>query len=44
MSNDRKSKRNPMTEKDSGLSSAQEVTYQSDFKKADAATKNPKKK
>jgi hypothetical protein len=32
-----------MTEKNNGLSSAQEVTYQSEFKKADNAIKNDKK-
>ncbi len=32
-----------MTEKNNGLSSAQEVTYQNEFKKADNAVKNDTK-
>ncbi|SUJ01655.1 YfhE family protein [Sporosarcina pasteurii] len=34
MTNEKKAPKNPMTDKDNGLSSTQEVTYQDEFKKA----------
>ena len=41
--NEKKAPHERMTEKNNGLSSAQEVTYQKEFKKADNAVKNEKK-
>ena len=35
LTNEKKAPKNPMTEENNGLSSAQEVTYQDAFKKAD---------
>lgn len=34
LTNEKKAPQNPMTEKNNGLSSTQEVTYQDEFKKA----------
>ncbi|QUW21965.1 YfhE family protein [Sporosarcina sp. Marseille-Q4063] len=40
--NEKKAPHERMTEKNNGLSSTQEVTYQKEFKKADNAVKNEK--
>ncbi|WP_425505468.1 YfhE family protein [Sporosarcina jiandibaonis] len=43
MKSEKKAPHERMTEKNNGLSSTQEVTYQREFKKADNAVKNEKK-
>jgi hypothetical protein len=43
MMSEKKAPHERMTVKNNGLSSAQEVTYQNEFKKADNAVKNDKK-
>lgn len=43
MMNEKKAPHEKMTVKSNGLSSAQEVTYQKEFKTADNAVKNEKK-
>ena len=44
LTNEKKAPQNPMTEKNNGLSSAQEVTYQDEFKKADNIVNDEKNK
>ena len=44
LTNEKKAPKNPMTEKNNGLSSAQEVTYQDEFKKADNTVNDEKNK
>lgn len=44
MTNEKNAPKNPMTEKNNGLSSAQEVTYQDAFKKANQIMKDKKNK